>query len=171
MTENNSSSDDEEESYDMDPEAMQAEADRASAFLDGLALVFGSAGASTATITDDSISVALDGPDLGLLIGPRGQTLQAIQDLTRASAQRGGRAAARLLVDVGGYRMKRNEALTRFAVQIANEVASSGTPRSLEPMSAPDRKVIHDAVQTVAGVESISEGEDPGRFILIRPAG
>jgi spoIIIJ-associated protein len=163
--------DDEQESYDMDPELMQAEAGRAVAFLEGLATAFGSAGTATATITEDTIDVALTGTDLGLLVGPRGATLQSIQELTRAATQRGGRAAARMHIDVASYRLKRNEALTRFALQLATEVVSTGTPRVLEPMGAADRKVIHDAVQTVAGVESISEGEDPHRHVLIRPAG
>ncbi len=161
----------EEETYDMDPAAMNDEAQRAADFLVGLADAFGTPATATPEVEEETIDIMLTGEDLGLLIGPRGATLQAVQDLTRAVAQRGGRAAARLSVDVAGYRKKRAEALTRFAVQIANEVIASGEPRSLEPMSAPDRKVVHDAVGTVAGVESVSEGEDPHRFVLVRPAG
>jgi spoIIIJ-associated protein len=162
-------SDDDDGSYTMDPEAMQAEADRAKQFLTGLAGAFGSTAVATARIDDENIECALDGEDLGLLIGPRGQTLQSIQELTRSVAQRGGRAAARMHVDIAGYRHKRAAALSRFAVQIADDVASTGTPRALEPMSAADRKVIHDAVAGVSGVESVSQGEDPHRYVLIRP--
>jgi spoIIIJ-associated protein len=163
--------DDEQESYDMDPELMQAEAGRASAFLEGLAQAFGATGVAVADVGDEDINVALSGDDLGLMIGPRGATLQAIQDLTRVVAQRGGRASARLHVDVAGYRRKRSEALGRFTEQIASEVLSSGAARSLEPMTAQDRKVVHDAVQLIEGVESLSDGEDPRRFVIIRPVG
>ncbi|MGD9793387.1 MAG: RNA-binding cell elongation regulator Jag/EloR [Acidimicrobiia bacterium] len=162
-------SDDDDGSYTMDPEAMQAEAERAKQFLTGLAGAFGSTALATARIDDENIECALDGDDLGLLIGPRGQTLQSIQELTRSVAQRGGRAAARMHVDIAGYRHKRAAALSRFAIQIADDVASTGTPRALEPMSAADRKVIHDAVTGVSGVESVSQGEDPHRYVLIRP--
>jgi spoIIIJ-associated protein len=163
--------DDEQESYDMDPEMMQAEAGRAAAFLEGLAAAFGTRGTAVADVGEEDINVALTGDDLGLMIGPRGATLQAVQDLTRVAAQRGGRASARLHVDVAGYRRKRSEALGRFTQQIAAEVITGGQARSLEPMSAPDRKVVHDAVQLIDGVESISDGEDPRRFVIIRPVG
>ena len=110
------------------------------------------------------------GGDLGLLIGPRGQTLLAVQDLTRLAAQkRGADRRGRLRIDIAGYRERRREALARFTEQVADEVRSSGTARALEPMSSMDRKIVHDAANELDGVETISEGEEPFRRVVIRP--
>ncbi len=76
----------------------------------------------------------------------------------------------RILVDVAGYREKRSAALKRFSSQIAEEVLESGQERALEPMSPPDRKAVHDAVNEIDGVVTRSEGEDPYRHIVIAPS-
>ena len=148
-----------------------SESASASMFLSGLATAFGY-DSTTETITSDNgdIDVRLQGDDLGPLIGPRGQTLQAVQELTRLVAQPYGRERqGRLHVDIGGYREHRREALARFTTQIADEVRSSGQSRMLEPMAAPDRKVVHDTAATIAGVSSRSEGEDPQRRVVLDP--
>ena len=75
----------------------------------------------------------------------------------------------RLRVDVGGYRERRREALAKFATKVAAQVVDSGEPASLEPMSAADRKVVHDAVNDIDGVQTSSEGEDPRRRVVISP--
>jgi spoIIIJ-associated protein len=75
-----------------------------------------------------------------------------------------------LRVDVGGYRQRRKEALERFTVQLAGEVIATGEPRALEAMSAADRKIVHDAAQEVAGVVTLSEGEEPHRRVVITRA-
>lgn len=150
-----------------DPEV---EALRAVEFLNGLAEAFGSPARATSTRNDvGDIDARLDGEDLGSLIGPRGATIQAVQEMTRLVAQRSGRSG-RLFVDVAGYRERRKEALVRFTIQVAGTVAESGERRLLEPMSAPDRKIVHDAVQEIDGVSSRSEGEDPYRCVVIEPA-
>ncbi len=119
---------------------------------------------------DETVDLNVDGSDLGLLIGPRGATLLAIQDLTRTVVQRRtGATNGRLRVDVAGYRHKRAEALARFARQVAEEVRTTGTRKALEPMPAADRKVVHDAVADVEGVTSQSEGEDTQRRVVISP--
>jgi len=119
---------------------------------------------------DETIELNLQGEDLGLLIGPKGATLLAIQDLTRTVVQRKTSAAnGRILVDVSGYRRKRRDALARFSRQVAEEVQASGSRRVLEPMSAADRKVVHDTVNQIDGVMTISEGEDPQRRVVILP--
>ena len=119
---------------------------------------------------EDTIELNLEGPDLGLLIGPKGATLLAIQDLTRTVVQRKTSAAnGRILVDVAGYRRKRKDALARFTRQVAEEVQTTGTRRVLEPMSAADRKIVHDTVNDIEGVETVSEGEDPQRRVVILP--
>jgi spoIIIJ-associated protein len=148
-----------------------SEADSAAAFLSGLATAFGY-DSSTETVNGEGgdVEVRLQGAELGPLIGPRGQTLQAVQELTRLVAQPYGRERqGRLHVDIGGYRERRREALARFTTQVADEVRSTGQSRMLEPMSAPDRKVVHDTAATIAGVTSRSEGEDPQRRVVLDP--
>jgi spoIIIJ-associated protein len=119
----------------------------------------------------DTVEVNLDGSDLGLLIGSKGSTLLALQDLTRTVVQRKtGASNGRLLVDVSGYRHKRKEALERFAQQVAEQVKDAGTRKALEPMNAADRKVVHDAINEIDGVMTTSEGEEPNRRVVIFPA-
>jgi spoIIIJ-associated protein len=140
------------------------------AFLSGLADAFGLEAEVRIVPDGDGTEVGLHGNDLGLLIGPRGVTLQAVQDLARALVARGeGDHPGKVRVDVGGYRKKRREALSRFAVKLAEEVEASGSPKVLEPMNAADRKVIHDAVGAMSGVRTMSEGEDPYRRVVIVP--
>lgn len=127
---------------------------------------------STSTATDDgAVELAVTGPDLGLLIGPKGQTLQSIQELSRSALQRQkpGEAHAKIRVDVSGYRQRRREALARFATDIAEQVRTSGERKALEPMSPPDRKVVHDTVNDIEGVTTVSEGEDHRRRVVILP--
>jgi spoIIIJ-associated protein len=120
---------------------------------------------------EDTVDLQLQGSDLGLLIGPKGATLLAIQDLTRTVVHhQTGAGNGRIHVDVGGYRQKRNEALARFAQQVATTVQQSGTRSVLEPMSAADRKVVHDAITDIDGVATISEGEEPHRRVVVVPA-
>lgn len=142
----------------------------AAAFLEGLAAAMGLDAGTTIGGAEPELEVRLEGPDLGLLIGPRGQTLLAVQDLTRTVSQRGITNHGRLHVDVGGYRERRRTALARFTTQVAEQVLSSGVPRALEPMGSADRKVVHDTAATVVGVETHSEGEEPTRRVVISPA-
>jgi spoIIIJ-associated protein len=157
---------------DGDNETDSAEVEAgANTFLTGLLDAFGiNATVSAHHPADGEIEMAIEGDELGLLVGPKGQTLMAIQDLTRLAAQRRvGPGSPRLAVDVGGYRQRRVEALGRFSRQVAQQVVESGLPKSLEPMVAADRKVVHDALTDVAGVATVSEGEDPYRRVVIVP--
>jgi spoIIIJ-associated protein len=149
------------------PLAEQGE--RAQEFLEGLIEEFGvGAEFEVVELDEDTVEVRMEGEGLGLLIGPKGQTLAALQELTRCAVQqKGGRG--RLLVDVSGYRQKRKEALERFTHQIAEEVRSAGVRRELEPMSAADRKIVHDTVNDLTGVITTSEGEEPRRRVVILP--
>jgi spoIIIJ-associated protein len=146
-------------------------ADEAVAFVTGLAAAFGVSGTVRVTTgADGGAEVHLDGDQLGLLIGPRGQTLQVVQDLTRLVVQRRVPASRqRLRIDIGAYRQKRSEALARFARQVAQQVVSSGEPRAMEPMNSADRKVVHDALGDIEGIMTLSEGEDPFRRVVVRP--
>ena len=126
---------------------------------------------TTAVRTDDAIHVEVDGDNLGLLVGARGATVEALQELTRTVVQRHSEDhTTRIVVDVAGYRARRAAALRQFAAAAAADVLASGTPEALEAMSAADRKVVHDAVNEIEGVETTSEGVEPRRYVLIRPA-
>lgn len=109
--------------------------------------------------------------ELGVLVGPRGTTLQALQEVTRTVVQSKtpGRTD-RILVDVAHYRERRVAALGRFAQQVAEEVVESGEERALEPMSSADRKAVHDALTGNSAITTRSEGEEPRRFVVIAPA-
>ena len=128
--------------------------------------------AGALAVASETVEIAALGEDLGILVGPRGSTLTALQDLTRAVVQRQCPSRTdRILVDVAGYRERRSAALKRFSTQIATEVLASGQEKALEPMSPADRKAVHDAINEMPGVETRSEGEDPNRHIVIAPAG
>lgn len=140
-------------------------------FMDGLTAAFGATGSSSLTIDGLELDVKVTGSELGLLVGPGGRTLSAIQDLTRVAAQRRlGDHDTRLRIDVAGYRERREAALGSFARDVAEQVRESGAPRSLEAMTSADRKVIHDVLNDEPGVESRSVGEDPNRRIIVDPA-
>jgi spoIIIJ-associated protein len=143
------------------------------AFVADLLSEFGMEGSvETRLLDEDTVEIAALGEDLGILVGPRGSTLAALQDLTRAVVQRQCPSRTdRILVDVAGYRERRSAALKRFSMQIAEEVLASGQEKALEPMSPADRKAVHDAINEMSGVETRSEGEDPNRHIVIAPAG
>ena len=109
--------------------------------------------------------------ELGVLVGPRGTTLQALQEVTRTVVQsKSPGRTDRILVDVAQYRERRVAALGRFANQVAVEVVETGEERALEPMSAADRKAVHDALSEVSTVVTRSEGEEPRRFVVVSPA-
>lgn len=121
-------------------------------------------------IDEDTVEIAVTGDDLGVLIGPRGQTLAAVQELARTVVQRRAPGArTRVLIDISGYRMARREALERFTRGVAGQVLESGVARVLEPMTPPDRKVVHDTANTIDGVSTTSEGEEPRRRVVIIP--
>lgn len=141
-------------------------------FLLGLVHEFGlEADVTVQSLDDETVQIAALGSDLGLLVGPRGATLSAIQDLTRTFVQRQSENRTdRILVDVGGYREKRIAALRRFTLEICDVVKSTGEDRVLEPMSPADRKVIHDTANEVDGVATRSAGVEPSRYVVIEPA-
>lgn len=141
------------------------------AFMDGLTAAFGVDGTSTLQVDDLELRVDVAGTELGLLVGPGGRTLNAIQDLARVSAQRRlGDHDTRLRIDVAGYRERREAALASFARDVSEQVRTTGTARSLEAMSSSDRKVVHDVLNDEDGVSSRSVGEDPDRRIIVEPA-
>ena len=121
------------------------------------------------SIEDNRAVVQAQGLNLGLAIGPRGETVRAITQLSHTMIQRlsDGEAEGKLTVDIGGYRERRRTFLAEFAVNQANEVLEDGNSVALDPMNASDRKVVHDAVSDVEGVTTRSEGSDYDRHVVI----
>lgn len=150
---------------------LSEQAEVARQFLTGLLGEFGLAASVEAKeIDEETVELAVTGDDLGLLIGPKGATLNALQDVTRTVVnRRTGARQGRLLLDVAGYREKRRMALERFVRQVATDVKQTGTPKALEPMAPADRKVVHDTVNEIEGVSTTSEGEEPDRRVVIQP--
>lgn len=153
---------------------LPEQADLAEEFVGGLAERFGTTVRfERENIGSDEIRITVSGDQLGRMVGHRGMTAAAIDDLVRTVLQRraGSARNGRVRVDVGGVIARRNAALVRFAQDQAAEVQVSGVSRSLEPMNAADRKVVHDAVDGTEGVRTTSEGEDPRRYVVIVPSG
>jgi len=151
---------------------LEEQAEVAKEFMRGLIQEFGfEAEVEIRIVDEDTVEVAANGDELGLLVGPRGSTLAALQDVTRTVVQHHFPSRTdRILVDVAGYRQRRIAALQRFSEEIASETLATGLERALEPMSAADRKVVHDTVNEIEGVVTRSEGEDPARYVVISAA-
>ncbi|KMS82754.1 single-stranded DNA-binding protein [Streptomyces regensis] len=114
--------------------------------------------------------VSIDGgDDLEKLVGPRGNVLEALQELTRLAVQQETGSRSRLMLDIAGWRADRREELRRIGRTAAEKVAKSGEKEKLQPMSPFERKVVHDAVAEVDGVTSESEGEEPKRRVVVIP--
>ncbi|BCJ65476.1 protein jag [Polymorphospora rubra] len=115
--------------------------------------------------------VEVVGDRLQPLVGQRGATVEALQELTRLAVFRQTGTPSRLLLDVGGYRANRRKELAAVARNAVEKVKEYGEDVRLEPMSAFERKCVHDVVNALAGVQSESEGVEPNRRIIVRPAG
>ncbi|SBV28892.1 spoIIIJ-associated protein [Micromonospora krabiensis] len=113
--------------------------------------------------------VEVVGGRLQSLVGQRGATLEALQELTRLAVFRQTGTPSRLLLDVGGYRANRRKELAAVAKNAVEKVKEYGEAVRLEPMSAFERKCVHDVVNAMSGVESESEGVEPNRRIVVRP--
>ncbi len=150
---------------------VQEQIQRGEEFLKGLLAELGVPATVLAhEIGDDTVELSIEGDDLGALIGPKGTTLMALQELTRAILQRrGSPSGPRLVLDINGYRKRRQEALVRFVESVAATVRATNSRHALEPMNAADRKTVHDTVNSMSGVATISEGEDPHRRVVIVP--
>jgi spoIIIJ-associated protein len=117
-----------------------------------------------------TITVTCSGPDVGLLIGRHGQTIDAVQYLLNAVAHRvQGDERKDVVVDAAGYRERRRATLESLAVRTAQEVISTGTRVELEPMTSVERKVVHLRLQDYDGVGTTSEGAEPNRFVVVLP--
>jgi spoIIIJ-associated protein len=120
---------------------------------------------------DDSLVATLTGPDLGLVIGKHGQTIDAIQYLANAIVWRGQEDRKSVVVDAAGYRERRRASLEQLADRAAGEARASGQAVSLEPMTAVERKIVHLHLQEREDVETASEGTEPNRYVVVKPVG
>jgi spoIIIJ-associated protein len=151
------------------PVADQAE--HAARFTDELIRTMGFTASIRTEIDEDDVTINIDGDGLGALVGPKGVTVQALQEVVRAVVQHhAGGHSAWIHVDVAGYRERRRQALAEFARQVSAEVKATGEERAMEPMGAADRKVVHDVVSDIDGVDTTSEGEEPRRRVVVFPA-
>jgi spoIIIJ-associated protein len=118
-------------------------------------------------VENDRAVVAIVGSDLKPLVGQSGETLDALQELTRLAVQQKTGVRSRLMLDVSGHRQARREQLQRLAQETAESVLGSGEPARLTPMNPFERKVVHDAISAIDGVYSESEGEEPNRRVVV----
>ena len=118
---------------------------------------------------EDRISGRIDGEDLGVLIGRRGQTIDAIQLLCYRIAFRGRGDRKRVSVDASGYRERRRETVERQADRAAERALETGKEIELEPMTSTERKVVHDRLADRSGIETFSEGDEPDRCVIVAP--
>lgn len=153
--------------------STQEQADVARELLEGLLDIMELDGQVSVSVNeDDVIEASVSGAQLGLLVGSKGATLSALEELARAAVSHAaGGHGARLHLDVADFRLRRRAALASFTEQIAQEVRETGRAKSLEPMGAADRKVVHDTASAIEGVVTSSAGEEPRRYVVISPAG
>ncbi|CAN5829380.1 KH domain-containing protein [soil metagenome] len=137
-------------------------------FLEGLLDAMEADGDVVAEITDEgAIAAEITGGDGGLLIGSRGQTLEAMQELLRTVVQRQAQTRVRVTLDIEGYRDRRRDSVRRTAEEMAERALGEGEAE-LEPMNAYERKIVHETVAGIEGVSSFSEGQEPRRRVLLR---
>lgn len=118
---------------------------------------------------DEKILVNINGPDLGILIGRRGETLDALQYLVNLSANKNMEKRKRIFIDIEGYRKRREDTLKKLAYKLADKARQRGRNVILEPMNSMERRIIHTALQGRDDIYTFSEGEEPYRKIIIAP--
>ena len=159
---------------DASEDELEEQAELAEDFLDGLLELMGFDADLDHEIVDGVMYVdilAESDEGIGLLIGRHGQTLDSLQELMRSSVQRQTESRCRVMVDIEDYRKRRRSQLADRTRAAAEKARRTGKPESLEPMNAYERKIVHDVATEVGGVETMSEGEDPERFVVIRKKG
>jgi spoIIIJ-associated protein len=111
----------------------------------------------------------LRGEDVGLFIGRRGQTIDAVQHLAQRIVFHGGAPEARVVIDADGYRERREETLRSIAADAAEESLRSGEAIELDPMPASERRIVHEYLRERGGVQTHSEGDEPERYLVVEP--
>lgn len=150
-----------------------AEGNQAADFVKGLLERMHVDGTVLANVGEYGVRLYIDKSTMGMLIGHRGETLDAMQYLTSLAVNRNRKqdGYTRISIDTEGYREKREETLARLAKRIANQVKATGRPRTLEPMNPYERRVLHATLQNNPYVATRSEGEEPNRRVVIFPKG
>ncbi|WP_436701985.1 protein jag [Nocardioides sp. BYT-33-1] len=148
---------------------LEQEGDIAADYLEELLDIADLDGDLDIDVEADRAAVSIVGADLTQLVGRDGKVLEALQELTRLAVYRETGERSRLMLDVSGYRADKRTRLTQLGTETAAEVAKSGEPVSLEPMSPFERKIVHDAV-AAAGLRSESAGVEPRRYVVVLPA-
>jgi spoIIIJ-associated protein len=164
--------DEEEPAADAEPSPpdLEQESEIAADYIEGLLDVADLDGDIDMDVEGDRPVVSVVGATLEELIGPRGEVLEALQELTRLAVHRQTGERSRIMLDVGGYRARRRRELAELGTRAAEQVSRTGVPQRLQAMTPFERKVIHDAV-AAAGLRSESEGEEPDRRVVVLPAG
>jgi spoIIIJ-associated protein len=157
---------------DVDAESLEDQAEVAEEFLLGLLDRMDLDADVDHNLVDGVMYVDIlageDSERMGLLIGRHGQTLDALQEVVRCAVQRQTQSRCRVMVDVEDYRKRRRSQLVQRATSVAARVRRTGKPERMEAMNPYERKIVHDAVGEVGGVETASEGEEPDRRVVIR---
>jgi spoIIIJ-associated protein len=156
---------------DVDTEDLEEQADAVADFVEELLGHMGIDAVAEPNLRGSHMYVDVEGDDeddLALLIGRHGQTLDAIQELTRMIVSRRLDERIRVIVDVEDYRKRREDRIEARAREAAQRALRTGREEELEPMNPFERKLVHDAVAEIPGVESTSRGEEPNRFVVIR---
>ena len=148
---------------------LEQEGDIAADYLEELLDIADLDGDIDMDVEGDRASVSIVGGNLSQLVGRSGEVLDALQELTRLAVYRATGERSRLMLDVGGYRADRRAALEKLAAETVAQVKETGEPAALDPMTPFERKVVHDAVAD-AGLISDSEGVEPKRYVVVRPA-
>jgi spoIIIJ-associated protein len=161
---------DDEDGEEDDLNSLEDEGDIAADYIEGLLDIADLDGDIDMDVEGDRAVVSVVGATLDELVGDEGEVLEALQELTRLAVHRKTGTRARLMLDVGGFRVRRRAELADLGRSVADEVTRTGEPKKLRAMSPFERKIIHDAV-AVAGLRSESEGEEPNRRVVVFPAG
>jgi spoIIIJ-associated protein len=156
---------------EVEMDALEEQADTAADFVEDLLAKMGIDATAEPNLVNGHMYVDIlgdDEDDMALLIGRHGATLEAVQELTRMVVGRRLDERCRILVDVEDYRKRREERMIERALESARTVLDSGEEALLDPMNPYERKLVHDAVAELGGLETSSEGEEPNRYIVIR---
>jgi spoIIIJ-associated protein len=151
-----------------DREIVEADTELAADFIEGFLDVLDLDGDITTWVDAQGGHVDIEGRDLDVLVGTDGVTLSALQELTRLAVLRQTRHRVRITVDVDGFKVRRRDELAAAARAAAERVLDTGEVEELQPMPAFERKLVHDVVASMTGLQSESLGEEPNRRVLIR---
>jgi len=150
-------------------ELLEQEGEIAADYLEELLDIADLDGDLDIDVEGDRAAVSIVGADLSQLVGPGGEVLEALQELTRLAVYRETGERSRLMLDISGYRARKKIELEKLAAETIAEVTASGEAIELDPMTPFERKVVHDAV-AAAGLTSESEGVEPRRFVVVLPS-